>query len=477
MGPYIIFSEEEVVLMKQALEGLSERGRRLYLGQAAVQYGRGAVAALSSALNVSPKTITRGKKDVQNGETYTYGERDRAPGAGRPTVAQQHRKAVHKAFAESGIQCDGYSMEEVEDVYHVITSIVEVSVYGDPMTDKKWINATAGIIRQEIMDITGQCYSKASIKAILRKMGYSLQKNQKYNQVGCRHPLRDRQFRRIEEIKNEYLEKGWPVVSIDSKAKEKVGDFINSGQEYRKRHCPRRVLDHDFAMKFSEIYPEGTSLVPPELMGKPAVVTPYGVYCLNCNRAHVTLGISHETSEFAAGCILNWWNKEGKALFPDAGGILILADGGGSNRSRGWLFKIAIQQLSDDIGIPIEICHYPPGCSKYDPIERRLWSQVSHAWAAKPLKNLEVISKYISFTSTTTGLTVTSEIDSKVYLTEREKANDRKLGKPIEGIDNTQSVIDDILIEFYGEGEMKKWNYRCSPHEKDNRWTNYNKAS
>lgn len=477
MRPRIKLSDIEAKNIKETCVSLSERGRRLYLGRLALEYGRGSVTVLSAVSGVSQKTISRGKKDIQNGATHYYGDRDRKPGAGRPTVERRHRDAMHKAYATSGIICEGYSLEEIESIYYVVSTIVDVSVYGDPMTDKKWINVTARIIRQEVLSITGQAYSKASIKQILRKMGYSPQKNQKYNQAGKEHPQRNDQFEHIEEMKKKYLANGCPVISIDSKAKEKVGDFINTGREYRKTKQPGRVLDHDFAFKFNQIYPDGTDLVPAVLMDKAAMVIPYGVYCLNTNSALVTLGISHETTEFAFDCIRDWWDKVGNEAFPNATGLLILADGGGGNRSRGWLFKIAIQQLSDYMGIPVEVCHYPPGCSKYDPIERRLWSQVSHSWAAKPLKDLETIKKYVSFTKTQTGLSVIAEINSKIYLTEKQKLENLKIGVPVEGILCTDEIIDNINICFYGSGDMRNWNYKCIPHEGGRRWNNYGRVA
>ena len=478
MRPLENFSAEDTVRIQQTAQSLTEKGRRLYLAREAISYGWGGCTAVAKAAGVCLKTITRGIRDIRNGQTHKAGERDRKPGAGRPTVARQHKKAVLSAFAEAGSDIDGIDIDEAADIYHVITTVAEISAYGDPMTDKKWINVTAKIIQTEIVSRTGQMYSKTSIKTILRKMGYSLQKNQKYNQVGASHPMRNSQFLHIEKVKEEYLSKGWPIISIDAKAKEKIGDFINVGREYRRKGEPRRVLDHDFAFKFNQIYPEGSSLVPDEMMDKAAMVLPYGVYCVNDNTALVTLGISHDTSEFAADSIHNWWERHGKIKFPNAGGLLILADGGGSNRVRGWLFKIAIQQLSDDLGIPIEICHYPPGCSKYDPIERRLWSQVSRAWTAKPLKNLEVIKEYIGFTSTSTGLVVESEINSKVYYTEQQKTKKREKGLHADGIFNAEELRQDIQIEFFGENDdMKKWNYKCSPHEVGNRWKEYRKAS
>ena len=210
------------------------------------------------------------------------------------------------------------------------------------------------------------------------------------------------------------------------------------------------------------------------MMKNAAIVIPNGVYCLNNNTAHVTVGISHDTSEFAADSIRNWWNKRGKQEFPNASRLLILSDGGGSNRSRGYLWKIALQQLSDDLGLKIEMCHYPPGTSKYDPIERRLWSQVTRTWAAKPLKNLEIIKGYISATRTTTGLNVTCEINSKNYMTERQKKKTIDAGKEISGIINSEQIQEDIRIKYVGDDEdLRKWNYIIKPHSEKRKWSDY----
>ena len=469
MGPLVIISKMIAEQIKNTAASLTEKGKRLYLAREAKCRGYGGVTAVSIAVGVSRKTICRGIRELENGEEHKAGDRDRRPGGGRPSIERVYRETIMKMNPE----LKGADLDEACDIYRVIRSAVEPSVYGDPMSDRKWVNATSKNIRDEVLKITGQLYSKASIKRILRRMGYSFQKNLKCKQVGTPHPMRDHQFRRIKSRVSRCMHEGWVVISIDTKAKEKVGDFINGGREYRPRQCPRRVLDHDFCFTFRKIYPNGSPLVPEDLMDAPAVVIPNGVYCLNNNTAHVTVGISHDTSEFAAGSILNWWNVSGKQQFPNAKGILVLADGGGSNRSRGWLFKAAIQQLSDTIGKIVEVCHYPPGCSKFNPIERRLWSQVTRAWTAKPLETLEKIQQYIGFTRTETGLRVTAEIDSKIYLTGAEK---KTIPPAICAghIENIDELKKSIKISFLGSNEtIEKWNYRIVPHKEEKRWIHY----
>ena len=452
----------------KTIEGMTEKARRLFLGRAAAELGYGGITAIAVAAGVSRGVVSRGLAEITEGSVYHVGDRDRRPGAGRPSIYAMHRKNMMKCGLE------GTELEIAIDICKVVDAVVEDCTYGDPMTSNKWINTTVKTVADEIEKETGHKYSHGAIKKVIRKAGYSLHKNQKYNQIGSEHPKRNDQFEHIKRRKNAYIRRGEPVISIDTKAKEKVGDFINAGREYRKKGNPRRVLDHDFAFKFEDIYKNGSDFVPPEMMKNVAIVIPNGVYCLNNNTAHVTVGISHDTSEFAADSIRNWWNKRGKQEFPHASRLLILSDGGGSNRSRGYLWKIALQQLSDDLGLRIEMCHYPPGTSKYDPIERRLWSQVTRTWAAKPLKNLETIKGYISATRTTTGLHVTCEINSKYYMTERQKKKTIDAGKEVSGIINSEQIQEDIRIKYVGDDEyLRKWNYIIKPHSEKRKWLDY----
>ena len=210
------------------------------------------------------------------------------------------------------------------------------------------------------------------------------------------------------------------------------------------------------------------------MLKKKAVVIPYGIYCLNNNTGYTVIGVDHDTSEFAADSIALWWKHQGRAQFPNAKRILILADGGGSNRSRGCIWKAALQQLSDTLDLQIEMCHYPPGTSKFNPIERRMWSQVSHSWTAKPLKNLEIIQGYTSHTSTKTGLSVVCAINYKSYMTESDKKKAIAEGKNYTGIINDEAHQKDILIQNIGDSDaMKKWNYLITPHSPERRWKDY----
>ena len=457
-----------IEIIKTALNGMNEKARRLFIADIAKSQGYGGISEVARVFNASRGMITRGIRQIATGDKYQIGDRIRKPGAGRPTVEEHFRRKMKE------VALDGKYLPAVLDIYAVINDVIEKSVYGDPMTSHKWINITAKAIADEIFARTNILYGKTSIKKILNALGISLQKNQKYNQAGEPHPLRNEQYNHIQQAIKEYLESGNPVISIDTKCKEKLGDFIRPGLEYRRKGDPRRVLDHDFAFRFKKIYPEGSPLVPDELMGSPAVVIPYGIYCLNNNTGHVVLGISHDTSEFAADSISDWWYSQGKTAFPGAKQILILADGGGSNRSRGFLWKIALQQLADNLGLEIEVCHFAPGCSKHNPIEHRLWSQVSRNWEAKPLKNLEVVKGYVSHTTTATGLQVSCKINSKNYLTEKQKAECIEDGKSFSGITNIEMLQQHILIEMRMDDPiLQKWNYRISPHEANERWVDY----
>ena len=465
----LVLSSVYITHIINTLKGMVEKQKRLFLGSLAIELGYGGVTALSKALSISRGCIHRGIAAVNAGEVFYVGDRSRAVGGGRKRIEVKHREAILAIGCFTDEQ-----IPEVIDILSVVDTIIANASYGDPMRNNAWINVTVKSICEEVYKKTRQHYSHSSIKSIVRKLGYSLQKNQKYNQVGDAHPMRDAQFQHIEARRNEYISDGDPVISIDTKAKEKLGDFIRSGVEYRKKGDPRRVLDHDFAFTYEYIYPDGNSLIPAEMLKRKAIFIPYGIYCLNNNTGYAVIGIDHDTSEFAADSIAVWWKNQGSVQFPNAKRILILADGGGSNRSRGWIWKIALQQLSDTLGIKVEMCHYPPGTSKYNPIERRLWSQVSHAWAAKPLTSLEVVKGYTLQTHTKTGLTIGCEINFKTYLTETEKKKAILQNRDYAGIINDEVYQNDVNIQTVGGcAAMQNWNYLISPHHPDRRWKDY----
>ena len=448
---------------------LTEKARRLFLGRCALSRGYGGIKQTAKEAKVSRSMVSRGVIEVKAGEVYREGDRSRRPGGGRKKAEETHRKNMEK---EAG---SGSVPKEHFDLKKLVQSIVDSWTYGDPMSDRIYCKATLEKVRDEVMSKTNQYYSKTTIRKILRALNYKQMKNRKFNQAGKKHEKRHEQYDNIQNRIGDYIGSGDPVLSLDTKAKEKLGDFINAGLEWRRSKDPRRVLDHDFAFRYKEIYPNGCPLVPEEMMGSAAIAIPYGVYCVNNNQAYVSVGISSDTSEFAGDSVKAWWMEIGKEAFPNAKRILILADGGGSNRSRGSLFKIALQQLSDDIGLEIEVCHYAPGCSKYNPIEHRLWPHVTHAWEGKPLENLETIAGYVNQAKTKKGLTVKCEVNSRIYLTEKKKAEMIKIGKMPSGIINAKEMEKDLCCTYaaFDDESMRSWNYTIKPHPEHNRWVDY----
>lgn len=266
------------------------------------------------------------------------------------------------------------------------------------------------------------------ISQLLTDMGYSKQVNQKMEQVGIPSPDRNEQFEFIDHTAHKYLENGEPVISVDTKKKENIGSFKNVGAEYREVKNPRKVLDHDFPI--------------PEL-GK---VAPYGVYVLNNNTGFVNLGTSHDTPEFAATSISCWWNAFFPMAFPAAKRIYITCDGGGSNSSRSRSWKYELQQLANDTGLEIMVSHYPPGTSKWNKIEHRMFCYISKNWQGQPLIDIETVISLISNTTTEKGLTITCQLDEKVYETGRK-------------------ITDDELaqISIFPCETLGKWNYIIKP--------------
>ena len=464
----VTLDQKYIDLHSRMLKGMHEKQRRLYMGTLAAELPYGGISALSKAFGYSRGCIQRGLAEVKSGETYSVGERNRAVGGGRKRIKEFHRRTIEH---REDITDD--EKERLADLPTLVEAILQNNCYGDPMSTRKWIRTTAKSISEEIKQLTGQIYSYSSIRKIVRSLHYSLQKNQKYDQVGKKHPKRHEQYDHIQDKIEEFLQSGDPVISIDTKAKEKLGDFIRQGREYRLVNDPLHVLDHDFAFLLKQLY-EGVLDFPAELLQRKAIAVPYGVYCVNTNKAYVTLGVSSDTSEFAVDSILNWWKAHGRIDFWGKRRLLILTDGGGSNRASGILFKIALQQLSDYTGLEIHVCHYPPGKSKWNPIEHRLWSYISINWAAKPLKNLEVMQGYISNTTTEKGLVVDCAINYTIYMTEKEKDKARKEGIAVRGIDNRNDLWKDVLIERWSEDvDLQKWNYIIRSHAEAKRWVNY----
>ena len=257
-----------------------------------------------------------------------------------------------------------------------------------------------------VLEIEGIFVEKSTVQRIVKELGYSRQQNRKMEQAGEPDPDKDAQFEFIKSQSNEALHDGIPVISVDTKKKENIGNFKNNGTEYRPVGQPRTVLDHDFFI--------------PEL-GK---VAPYGVYVLNDNTGFVNLGISADTGLFAVTSIRRWWNAVGEANFGYTDRIIILCDCGGSNGYRNRLWKLSLAALAEEIGKEIEVIHYPPGTSKYNKVEHRLFCYISGQWQGKPLIDIPTVVNLIQSTTTSTGLTVSCTVDTKIYQTGIKVSND-----------------------------------------------------
>ena len=354
---------------------LDEKQKRILYGVSSKVLGYGGTAAVHEMTGAARNTIVSGKKQADSiSEATEKTERIRKSGAGRKSAK-----------------------EKIPELYEKIEEIIRGSTYGNPETVLFWTTLSLRKIVDILQDSHGIVVSRNIVSRALEALGYSKQQNQKNLQVGDPHPDRDAQFQFIDQKATEFLEAGDPVISVDTKKKELIGNFKNNGAEYRKENDPRQVLDHDFAL--------------PEL-GK---VAPYGVYVLNDNTGFVNLGTDHDTSEFAAESICRWWFIVGKNTFPNTKRIYINADGGGSNRPRGLQWKYQLQQIADITGLEIHMSHFPPGTSKWNKVEHRLFCYITRNWQGKPLIDIETVVNLISSTRTSKGLKVQCVVDTRSY--------------------------------------------------------------
>ncbi|MBQ9327978.1 MAG: ISAzo13 family transposase [Solobacterium sp.] len=388
---------------------LNEKQKRILYGAAAKVLGHGGVTAVQKSVGPAKETIIAGKKEIekiQGSESSDLPEgRIRRPGGGR-------KKAKDKNPL----------------LYDYIEEIIEESTYGSPVNILKWTTLSLRDIAEQVKEKFDIEISHNIVSRALEELGYSKQQNQKNLQVGEPHPDRNAQFCFINNKAQEFIEAGDPVISVDTKKKELIGNFKNNGSEYRRERDPRQVLDHDFAL--------------PEL-GK---VAPYGVYVLNDNTGFVNLGTDHDTSEFAAESICRWWFTVGKNTFPNAKRIYINSDGGGSNRPRGLQWKYQLQQIADITGLEIHMSHFPPGTSKWNKVEHRLFCYITKNWQGKPLIDIETVVNLISSTTTKKGLKVKCVLDTNKY----------ELKQKI-----TDEQADTINLEECDQ--FGKWNYIILP--------------
>jgi len=385
---------------------LDERLRRLLAATEAEALGYGGVSLVSRATGVSRRAIIAGLAELKNGVTRLPEKtpaRIRRPGGGR-------KKRV---LVDATLQSD-------------LEGLIEPLTRGDPQSALRW---TCQSLRQLAAQLAalGHGVSHTLVGELLREMGYSLQANQKTKE-GATHPDRNAQFEFINARTEKELAAGNPVISVDTKKKELVGDFKNRGRTYRPKGDPEKVRVHDF------IIPE---------LGR---ANPYGVYDLANNLGWVSVGTDHDTAAFAVETIRRWWKSMGAALYPQAKSLQIMADGGGSNGSRVRLWKVELQKLAEELGFPIQVCHLPPATSKWNKIEHRLFSFISMNWSGQPLVSHEVIVNLIKATKTAKGLRVQAEIDRNLYPA-GQKVSDEEMAQ-----------LNLKKESFHGE-----WNYTIAP--------------
>jgi hypothetical protein len=384
---------------------LDERRRRQWAAAESRDLGWGGVTAVARATGLSRTTITVGTDELTLPAKQRAAEamRVRRAGAGRRPLAE----------TDPGLLA-------------ALEALIEPTTRGDPESPLRW---TCKSIRRLADELTRENHpvGAVTVAKLLRQAGYSLQGNRKTRE-GASHPDRNAQFEYINASVERFLQRGQPAISVDAKKKENVGDFQNGGREWFPQGEPEEVRVYDFLIKS---------------LGKAAL---YGVYDLLQNQGWMSVGIDHDTAQFAVNSIRRWWNEMGQQRFPRAKELLITADGGGSNSHRSRLWKVSLQDLADELGIRLFVCHFPPGTSKWNKIEHRLFSFIAKNWRARPLTSLEVIVNLIANTTTRSGLIVKAALDTNRYPT-KIKVSDEQLGR-----------LRLKRHEFHGE-----WNYTLSP--------------
>ena len=385
---------------------MDERMRRQWAAAEASQLGRGGIAAVCAATGLARNTICAGQRELAQSpkrSATTDVARVRRPGGGRKALA----------VLDPGL------IAALED-------LLESGTRGHPESKLLWTCKSTARLADELRG-RSHPVSARTVASLLKSAGYSLQSNSKTKE-GSSHPDRNAQFEYIARRVSKYQRNGQPAVSVDTKKKELVGEFKNAGREWRPKGRPVEVKVHDF---------------PEPGMGK---AIPYGIYDLATNEGWVSVGIDHDTARFAVASIRRWWKAMGTRRFPEATELLITADGGGSNGSRNRLWKVALQELADELGLRLTICHFPPGTSKWNKIEHRLFSFITNNWRGRPLTTYQVIVNLIASTTTRGGLVVKAAIDKKRYET-GEKITDEQM-----------AGLNIIPAAFHGE-----WNYTILP--------------
>jgi hypothetical protein len=381
---------------------LNERQRRLWAASEARAAGRGGIAVTARATGMSVPTIRKGIAELRAGERLEPG-RVRRPGGGRKRLTE----------------VDATLLEDLE-------RLVDADSRGDPESLLRWTSKSVRHLASGLRELGHRAHF-TTVAQLLRELGYSLQANVKTRE-GRQHPDRDAQFRHINAVAQRTVERGEPVISVDTKKKELVGDFKNAGREWRPRGEPELVRVHDF--KDQEL-------------GK---AIPHGIYDIRLDEGWVTVGIDHDTAQFAVNSIRAWWKHLGRERYPNAARLQITADCGGSNGNRTKLWKVELQKLADDTALEIAVCHFPPGTSKWNRIEHRLFSFITMNWRGKPLVSLETIINLIGATKTRSGLEVYARLDDGTY-PDKIKIPDSEIK----------------AVNLHGDEFHPEWNYTIKP--------------
>ena len=384
---------------------LDERTRRIMAASEAIGLGYGGVSMVRRACGLSRKAIAKGIREIQAGESPSEG-RIRRPGGGRKKITVSDPALLA-----------------------ALERLIETGTRGDPESPLRWICKSTRTLAAQLTQ-HHHPISYVKVAQLLHEQNYSLQSNRK-TEEGEDHPDRDAQFRHINTGVKNALAAGMPVISVDTKKKELVGNYANAGQQWLAAKHPRLVSGHDFP--------------GPEVPR----AYPYGIYDLGRNAGFVNVGTDHDTGAFAVASIRGWWRFEGRHIYPGAGQIVITADGGGSNGSRLRLWKLELQKFADETGLSLSICHFPPGTSKWNKIEHRLFSFISSNWRGEPLRDDETIVNLIAKTTTAKGLKVTCRLDRRKYPTGRRVTNEEMQRVNLE------------RNKFHGE-----WNYIIKPTSK-----------
>lgn len=380
---------------------LDERGRRLWAAAESRAIGYGGDSIVSDATGLARQTIRQGRSEIEAGVEQS--ERIRRPGAGRPRLE-----------------------DEQPGLDEALERLVDPLTRGDPTSPLRWTCKSRAKLAAALCQ-DGWSVSSTSVGRMLNKLGYRLQSMRKRNE-GASHPDRNAQFEHINATADKYLAQDQPVISVDTKKKELVGDFKNGGREWQPKGTPESALVHDF---------------PQDALGK---AVPYGVYDMARNEAWVSVGKSHDTPQFAVASIRRWWSTMGKRAYPSARTLFITADAGGSNGYRSRVWKHELQKLADDTNLRIRVSHFPPGTSKWNKIEHRLFCHITQNWRGKPLRTFETIVDLIGNTRTTAGLRVKAKLDKRSYK------------KGVRVTDMQMKTLSLHRDDFRGE-----WNYELRP--------------